>query len=54
MIIFRCEKCGSSQVSKDADANWDVEQQAWVLGTVSDTPYCHPCGEEVPLVMCVL
>jgi len=47
--------CGSANVSRDAWAQWDAEQQQCVLGAVFDHAHCHDCDgetglEEVPLV----
>ena len=49
-----CEECGSERVTRDAWAEWDVEQQDWVLGAVFDYAFCHQCeGDahilEIPL-----
>lgn len=52
MIIIRCEICGSSEISRDANANWDVKTQSWVLGSVYDDGYCHKCTEERTLIEC--
>ena len=52
MHIFRCEDCGSDQVSRDANADWDPETQQWVLGAVYDAGFCHKCETERNLVSC--
>ncbi len=49
-----CETCRSEDVTRDAWAAWDAEQQDWVLGAVFDYAYCHKCQgdahiEEVPV-----
>jgi len=36
-----CEKCGSTQVLRDAWAEWDVESQEWVLQNVFDHAVCE-------------
>ena len=41
-----CETCGSTDVSRDAWGDWDVEAQDWVLGTVFDYAHCHACDGE--------
>ena len=38
-----CEKCRSELVTRDAWAEWDVDDQEWVLGAVYDYAYCHEC-----------
>jgi hypothetical protein len=40
-VIFLCERCGSKRVTLDAWAEWDVDQQEWVLGATYDQTYCH-------------
>ena len=42
-IQFVCGWCGSSDVSRDAWADWDVEKQAWVLRQVFDDGFCQTC-----------
>lgn len=54
-IRIVCRTCGSSLVTRDAWAEWDVDAQDWVLASVYDYAFCHRCGEEtrieeVPLV----
>lgn len=49
-----CRDCGSTLVTRDAWAEWDEDQQDWVLGTVYDYAFCHGCQEdacieEIPL-----
>lgn len=46
-IDIFCGKCGSRDVSRDAWANWDTDEQAWVLGPVFDYGHCHVCDDEV-------
>ncbi len=38
-----CEECRSALVTRDAWAEWDVDQQEWVLGAIFDYAYCHKC-----------
>lgn len=52
-IAIVCGSCGSTNVRRDAWADWSEEQQTWVLGTVFDAGHCDDCGgesrlEEVP------
>jgi hypothetical protein len=42
-ITFVCGWCGSSDVSRDAWADWDVEKQEWVLRQVFDDGFCQTC-----------
>lgn len=41
-----CEECGSELVTRDAWAEWDAEEQEWVLGAVFDFAFCHQCEDE--------
>ena len=38
-----CEECGSTHVTRDAWAEWDEDEQDWVLGAVFDYAFCHDC-----------
>lgn len=54
-INIVCESCGSANVVRDAYAEWDTEDQTWVLGSVYDDAFCNECEagralEEVPYV----
>lgn len=42
-INIVCSFCGSSEVNRDAWAEWDVDTQQWVLGVVFDYGYCQAC-----------
>jgi len=42
-IQFVCGWCGSTDVSRDAWADWNVEKQAWVLRQVFDDGFCQTC-----------
>lgn len=49
-----CSTCRSELVTRDAWAEWDAEEQDWVLAAVYDYGFCHACEadariEEVPL-----
>lgn len=48
-ITIVCAECGSTDVSRDAWADWDTTTQEWVLGTVFDDAYCHACAGEARL-----
>ena len=41
-----CEKCGSTHVTRDAWAEWDEDEQDWVLGAVFDYAFCHDCQRD--------
>jgi len=47
--IYRCERCGSVAVTRDAWAEWDVEGQRWVLCDLFDFAFCHTCHRETKL-----
>lgn len=44
-----CSRCGSTDVSRDAWAEWDVAAQEWTLRAVYDHAYCHACDNETRL-----
>ena len=41
-----CNKCGSTNLRKDAFAEWDNKTRDWVLHSVYDFTVCDDCGEE--------
>lgn len=49
-IAIICGTCGSDLVTRDAWAEWDVEEQEWVLGAAYDYAFCHKCECETRLV----
>jgi hypothetical protein len=50
-VIKACGKCGSHDVRKDANAQWDYNIQDWVLVNVYDQPdWCNDCDAETELV----
>lgn len=49
-ISFVCERCGSNLVTRDAWAEWNVEEQDWVLGAAYDYTFCHKCEAEAHMV----
>ena len=49
-IRIACSSCGSTNVSRDAWASWDVKEQRWVLGTVFDDGFCQVCERESGLM----
>ena len=44
-----CSYCGSSDVMRDAWAEWDVETQNWALRSVFDSAHCEVCEGETTL-----
>lgn len=49
-MTYLCERCGSDLVTLDAWAEWNIEQQEWVLGATYDHTFCHKCDAETRLV----
>lgn len=49
-VTYLCERCGSDLVTLDAWAEWNVDQQDWVLGATYDHTFCHKCDAETRLV----
>jgi hypothetical protein len=45
-IQIVCGTCGSTDVSRDAWGDWNVERQEWELRTVLDYAHCHNCEGE--------
>ncbi|UZK64867.1 hypothetical protein [Sphingomonas sp. M1-B02] len=49
-VEHACEQCGGVAVTRDAWAEWSVEQQAWVLSETFDFAFCHQCHRETKLI----
>lgn len=47
LVRMVCERCGSELVTRDAWAEWDIDQQEWVLAAVYDNAFCHKCEDVV-------
>lgn len=45
-----CERCGSSDVRRNADCAWSVESQSWEIVALLDDTCCETCGRERDLV----
>jgi hypothetical protein len=45
-VMPRCRHCGSGEISRDANACWDEEAQAWVLLATYDSQTCERCGAD--------
>lgn len=43
IIRIVCSWCGSTDVSRDAWAAWNVARQDWVLSSVFDAGFCQAC-----------
>ena len=50
-VVMSCTHCGSTEVYRDAWAEWDVESQSWVLQDVFDYAYCCRCDGETRIEM---
>ncbi len=44
--VPQCPHCGSTEISRDACARWDVDSQTWDLSYVYDCQTCENCGAE--------
>ena len=44
-FLKKCGTCGSEDISVEAFAVWDFENQEWVLEDIYDTYYCHRCAD---------
>lgn len=49
-IQMVCERCGSSDVRRNADCAWSVESQSWEIVALLDDTCCETCGRERDLV----
>lgn len=45
-IRIECSTCGSTDVRRDAYAEWNVQTQEWELHSVYDNFVCEDCGGE--------
>lgn len=45
-VTKHCVVCDSEDVWLDANAEWDIEAQTWVLKNTLDTAYCDNCEAE--------
>lgn len=44
-----CEYCGSSQITRNADVAWDVENQTWGVNSLHCEYYCEECDGETTI-----
>lgn len=49
-VTFVCKQCGGTTVTRDAWAEWNVDDQEWQLGAAYDYAFCHDCEAETHLV----
>ena len=42
-----CTNCGSTNVRVDAFAEWDADQQKWVLSDTYDNGFCNDCESDL-------
>jgi hypothetical protein len=50
VVTYICSTCGSDDVSRDALAEWSVEEQKWELKTEFDNANCERCGCDTRLI----
>lgn len=50
IVTYICSTCGSDDVSRDALAEWSVEEQKWELKTEFDDANCERCGCDTRLI----
>lgn len=41
LIDYRCTSCGGTEISYDASAEWDAEQQQFVVSSTYDACFCN-------------
>lgn len=44
-----CNRCGSTNVCRDAHATWNEETQEWELAGLHDSGFCSDCGRDGPV-----
>ena len=50
LVEYACERCSGVAVTRDAWAEWDLENQSWRLCETFDFAFCHTCHRETRLV----
>jgi predicted RNA-binding Zn-ribbon protein involved in translation (DUF1610 family) len=45
-LSMHCPSCGSPAILRDAFAEWDVEEQEWLLSATFDNFTCDNCGKD--------
>lgn len=49
-VEYACSQCGGTAVTRDAWAEWRVDDQAWALSELFDFAFCHHCHRETRLI----
>lgn len=49
-IEHACTHCGGTAVTRDAWAEWQVEDQVWTISALFDFAFCHQCHRQTQLV----
>ncbi|NML06715.1 hypothetical protein [Sphingomonas sp. G-3-2-10] len=49
-VEYACQRCGGLSVTRDAWAEWDGEQQDWIVSEIFDFAFCHECHRQTQLV----
>lgn len=50
LIRIKCSSCGSTDVRRDAWAEWNEELQLWEIGEIYDDGFCMSCETEQKLI----
>ncbi len=45
VIGIHCQRCGGTNVSRDAAARWSEPDQVWEMSSVQDQGYCDDCDD---------
>ena len=45
VIGIHCQRCGGTNVSRDAAARWSEPEQVWEMSSVQDQGYCDDCDD---------
>lgn len=45
-VNLYCPHCESTEIKRDAWAEWDPSKMDWVLGDVFDDMWCESCEEQ--------
>lgn len=49
-VKIKCETCGSENVRRNCDAQWNVEAQKWEICAEFDHFDCDDCGGECNVI----
>ena len=50
-VEYVCERCGSTNVTSDTIARWNLEKQRWMIVGHYDSSECLDCEEETDLIV---